>query len=298
MKSRAACRPAKARCWWWTLPRAWRRRPSPIPTWRCTTTWKSSRSSIRSTCRRRSPNASASRSKPSSDWTPATPFWPAPSRAPGVHEILEAIVHLVPPPKGSPDAPLRALIFDSWFDPYRGVIILVRVMDGRLRKGQKIRLWSNGQVFEVEKASATRRPRPRPATSLSAGEVGFLFATIKTVSDAQDRRHHSVDATRTPRRSPCPVSRKSSPWCSPGSTRWSPTSTGCCATPWKNCASTTAPSISSPKIRWPWASASAAASWACCTWRSCRSGWSASSISTSSPPPPPCATASPPRPGK
>src|SRR5262249_34742642 len=61
----------------------------------------------------------------------------------GIHDVLESIVHLVPPPKGSPDDPLRALIFDSWFDPYRGVIILVRVIDGRLRLHQKIRLWSN-----------------------------------------------------------------------------------------------------------------------------------------------------------
>src|SRR5256885_772660 len=65
----------------------------------------------------------------------------------GVHETLEAIVKRVPPPRGNPDAPLRALIFDSWFDPYRGVIILLRVLDGRLRLHQKIRLWSNGQVF-------------------------------------------------------------------------------------------------------------------------------------------------------
>src|SRR3979411_2708042 len=68
----------------------------------------------------------------------------------GVKDVLEAIVHRVPPPKGSPDAPLRALIFDSWFDPYRGVIILTRVFEGTLRKGQKIRLMWNGRVLDVE----------------------------------------------------------------------------------------------------------------------------------------------------
>ena len=102
----------------------------------------------------------------------------------GVHEILEAIVHLVPPPKGSLEAPLRALIFDSWFDPYRGVIILVRVLDGRLRLKQKIRLWSNGQVFEVE-ALGYQAPKATPCDELAAGEVGFLSANIKTVSDAK-----------------------------------------------------------------------------------------------------------------
>ena len=102
----------------------------------------------------------------------------------GVHDVLEAVVHLVPPPKGSPDAPLRALIFDSWFDSYRGVIILTRVLDGRLRKGQKIRLWSNGQVFEVE-GLGYQAPKATPCDELAAGEVGFLFATIKTVTDAR-----------------------------------------------------------------------------------------------------------------
>jgi GTP-binding protein LepA len=102
----------------------------------------------------------------------------------GIKEVLEAVVHLVPPPKGSPDAPLRALIFDSWFDPYRGVIILARIVDGRVRVGQKIRLWSNGKTFEVE-GVGYQSPKAIPAEELSAGEVGFLFATIKTVSDAQ-----------------------------------------------------------------------------------------------------------------
>jgi GTP-binding protein LepA len=102
----------------------------------------------------------------------------------GVHEVLEAIVHRVPPPKGLLDAPLRALIFDSWFDPYRGVIILLRVMDGRLRMRQKIRLFSNGQNFEVE-GLGYQAPKATPCEELSAGEVGFLFANIKTVSDAK-----------------------------------------------------------------------------------------------------------------
>jgi len=102
----------------------------------------------------------------------------------GVKDVLEAIVHRVPQPQGSPDAPLRALIFDSWFDPYRGVIILTRVFDGRLRLKQKIKLWSNGATFEVE-GLGYQSPKPIPCDELAAGEVGFMFANIKTVSDAK-----------------------------------------------------------------------------------------------------------------
>jgi GTP-binding protein LepA len=102
----------------------------------------------------------------------------------GIHEILEAVVAKVPPPKGDPNAPLRALIFDSWFDPYRGVIILTRLLDGVVKVGQKIRLWSNGTVHEVE-GLGYQSPKAIPADSLSAGEVGFLFANIKTVSEAK-----------------------------------------------------------------------------------------------------------------
>jgi GTP-binding protein LepA len=102
----------------------------------------------------------------------------------GIKEILEAVVHRVPPPKGDPDAPLRALIFDSWFDPYRGVIILTRVVDGTLRKGQKIRLFSNGRSYDVE-GLGFQSPKPVPCEELTAGEAGFVFANIKTVSDAK-----------------------------------------------------------------------------------------------------------------
>jgi GTP-binding protein LepA len=102
----------------------------------------------------------------------------------GVHDVLESIVHLVPAPLGDPAAPLRALIFDSWFDPYRGVIALVRVIDGRLSLGQRIRLWSNGKTFDVE-GLGYQSPKPVPCQELSAGEVGFMFANIKTVSEAR-----------------------------------------------------------------------------------------------------------------
>ncbi len=102
----------------------------------------------------------------------------------GIKEVLEAVVQRIPPPKGDPDAPLRALIFDSWFDPYRGVIILTRIVDGALRKSQQMRLWSNGKTFEIE-GLGFQSPKPVPCDELTAGEAGFLFANIKTVSDAQ-----------------------------------------------------------------------------------------------------------------
>jgi GTP-binding protein LepA len=102
----------------------------------------------------------------------------------GIHEILEAIVHRVPAPRGNVDAPLRALIFDSWFDPYRGVIILTRIIDGKLRMGQKIKLWSNGEVFEVE-GLGYQSPKSIPLPELSAGEVGYVHANIKVVGDAK-----------------------------------------------------------------------------------------------------------------
>ncbi len=102
----------------------------------------------------------------------------------GVHEILEAIVHRLPPPKGDPDAPLKALIFDSWYDAYRGVIILTRVLDGVIAPGMKIKLMAKGQEYEVEQVG-TFSPKPTVAESLGVGEVGFVFAAIKTVTDAQ-----------------------------------------------------------------------------------------------------------------
>ena len=102
----------------------------------------------------------------------------------GVDEILEAIVHRLPPPTGDPNAPLQALVFDSWFDAYRGVIVLVRVMQGTMRKGQRIRFMANSKAFEVE-SMGVLMPKPVEIGELIAGEVGFFAATIKNVGDTK-----------------------------------------------------------------------------------------------------------------
>ena len=119
----------------------------------------------------------------------------------GVPEILEAIVARLPPPSGDPEAPLKALIFDSWYDSYRGVVILTRVIDGELRPGLKIRLMQTGQDYEVEQLGAFT-PKPIVVDSLGVGEVGFIFANIKTVADA--KIGDTITETRRQTTSPFP----------------------------------------------------------------------------------------------
>jgi GTP-binding protein LepA len=102
----------------------------------------------------------------------------------GIDEILEAIVALVPSPTGSYEAPLKALIFDSWYDPYRGVVMLVRVVDGTLQKRQRIRLMITGGTYDVEDMGVFS-PKAVPRDTLSVGEVGFVIANIKKISDCQ-----------------------------------------------------------------------------------------------------------------
>src|SRR3989475_4427555 len=102
----------------------------------------------------------------------------------GVPDVLEAIVNRVPPPTGNPENRLQALIFDSWFDPYRGVIVLTRVFQGTLRRGQKIVLMSNGRTFDVETVGVLT-PKPVEIDELRAGEVGFFMANMKNVGDTK-----------------------------------------------------------------------------------------------------------------
>ncbi|HCF62664.1 MAG TPA: elongation factor 4 [Myxococcales bacterium] len=102
----------------------------------------------------------------------------------GVQEVLEAVVARIPPPKGDSSAPLKALIFDSWYDSYRGVVMLVRVLDGVLTVKQKITLMSVKRDFEVQEL-AVNSPKAMPVKELRAGEVGLLVANVKEVADAK-----------------------------------------------------------------------------------------------------------------
>ena len=99
-----------------------------------------------------------------------------------IEGVLEALVTRLPPPKGDPDAPLKALLVDSWYDPYLGVIILVRIKDGRLRRGQKIRMMAKGAVHTVDQVGFFR-PKMEQVDELGPGEMGYINAAIKTVAD-------------------------------------------------------------------------------------------------------------------
>lgn len=102
----------------------------------------------------------------------------------GIQEVLESIVTELPPPKGDKDAPLKAMLVDSWYDPYLGVIILVRIKDGVLKKGMKIRMMANGTTHEVERVGIFT-PKMKDINELTAGELGFITAGIKTVGDTK-----------------------------------------------------------------------------------------------------------------
>jgi len=102
----------------------------------------------------------------------------------GIREVLEAIVHRLPPPAGTAAAPLKALVFDSWYDAYRGVVIVIRVIDGVIRKGMQVKFMAAGQEYQIEEVGAFT-PKATPLEELAVGEVGFITAGIKKVADAK-----------------------------------------------------------------------------------------------------------------
>jgi GTP-binding protein LepA len=102
----------------------------------------------------------------------------------GVERIIPAIIERIPPPAGNPSGPLKALVFDSWFDTYRGVIILIRIIDGSLKKGDKIKFLSNNAEYEISELGV-HTPKPRPLQQLSTGEVGYIIGNIKNISEVK-----------------------------------------------------------------------------------------------------------------
>ena len=130
----------------------------------------------------------------------------------GVPEVLEALVHRLPPPKGDAAAPLKALLVDSWYDPYLGVMILVRVIDGTLKRGEKIRMMASGATHQVEQVGVFT-PKPEIVGELGPGEVGYITAAIKTVADT--RVGDTLTGDKRPAEAPLPGFKPSVPvvWC-------------------------------------------------------------------------------------
>ena len=102
----------------------------------------------------------------------------------GVPEVLEAIVHRLPAPKGDANAPLKALLIDSWYDSYLGVVVLVRIFDGTLHKGQRIRLMATGGAYQIDRVGIFR-PKQEMRDRLGPGEIGFFTASIRQVADTR-----------------------------------------------------------------------------------------------------------------
>ncbi len=126
----------------------------------------------------------------------------------GIEGILEAIVERIPPPEGDPTKPLKALIFDSYYDPYRGAVAFVRVFDGKVKAGDRIRLFSTGKEYEVTEVGA-QTPKMTKFQELSAGEVGYIAASIKDVRDI--RIGDTITLAKSPVKEPVPGFRPAKP---------------------------------------------------------------------------------------
>ena len=126
----------------------------------------------------------------------------------GIKEILDRIIEVIPPPKGNPEAPLKALIFDSWYDSYQGVVALIRVVDGKIKKGQKIKFMSTGKECEVLKLGIYS-PYAKEVDEIPTGDVGFVITGIKDIKDI--RVGDTITNSRNPALKPLPGFRKVKP---------------------------------------------------------------------------------------
>ncbi len=144
----------------------------------------------------------------------------------GIDDILDAIVTKIPPPKGDATAPLKAMLVDSWYDPYLGVVILVRVIDGTLKKGQQVAFMQAGTTHLVDRVGCFR-PKIEQLTDLGPGEIGFITAQIKDV--AQARVGDTLTDAKKPAAEPLPGFKEVQPWCSAACSRSTPTTSRSCA---------------------------------------------------------------------
>ena len=174
-----------------------------------------------------------------------------------VRAVLEAVVERLPPPQGDANKPLKAMLIDSFYDAYLGVVVLVRIKDGIMKKGQKIRLMAGGTSHTIERVGIFR-PKQEMLNELGPGEVGFFTAAMKEV--AETRVGDTITDDKHPCEEACPASSKRSPWFSAGCSRSTPPISRPCARPWASCGSTMPASRSRPKAARRLASASVAGS--------------------------------------
>ncbi len=195
----------------------------------------------------------------------------------GIPDVLEAIVTRLPPPKGDRDATLKALLVDSWYDVYLGVVVLIRVVDGVMKKGQRIRMMGTNAAYDVERVGFFT-PKMINVDELGPGEIGFITAAIKEVADT--RVGDTITDDRKPVTEMLPGFKPAIPVVFCGLFPVDADDFETLRAPWASCGSTTQASRSRWKRPPRSVSASAAASSAFCTLRSFRSGCRASSIST------------------
>ena len=191
----------------------------------------------------------------------------------GVEEVLEAIVERIPEPQGDANAPLQALIFDSVFNPFRGIIAYFRVFNGTIRKGEHVKFFNTGSEYDADEVGVLKL-KMQPRDEIRAGDVGYICSGIKTSSDV--KVGDTITSVENPSTEAIAGFEDVKPMVFAGVYPVEADS--------KSCSSTMPRSRSSPKVRWRWASASAADFSACCTWRSSRNASTANSTWTSSRP--------------